>query len=275
MQVGIDAGNALVKVAGPQGVISFDASLGEWRQRNLTSSHGVDDMEVEYAGKKFFAGSLARVESEFGGALMGNTKAHGDGKLRALLALVRYNGDTEYEIVVGQPIAKHTADEKQRIKNMLAGCHEILVNGIKHRFTISRIEVAPEGAAAIWSDSRMGEFRILDIGSGTVNCATVFRSSNLGRFVDRDSFTLPFGLNTTKSTDRAAMADGIARECLKKWKRNDDVLLVGGGAEDVCNHLRVHFPRAEVLRPSLYGGQEHPIFANAIGYYVIAKGVFK
>ena len=38
MQLGIDAGNARVKVAGVQGVIDFDAALGEWRERNLVTS---------------------------------------------------------------------------------------------------------------------------------------------------------------------------------------------------------------------------------------------
>ena len=35
MKIGIDAGNARVKVAGPTGIISLDASIGEWRGRKL------------------------------------------------------------------------------------------------------------------------------------------------------------------------------------------------------------------------------------------------
>ena len=46
MRLGIDAGNARVKVAGAAGVICFDSSVGEWRERRLVNTHGTDDMEV-------------------------------------------------------------------------------------------------------------------------------------------------------------------------------------------------------------------------------------
>lgn len=272
MFLGIDAGNARAKVAGPAGCIDFDAALGEYRQRNLTSSHGPDDMEIEYQGKRFFAGSLARNESEFGGCLMGDSKAHADARLRVLIALARYNA-AEVSIVVGQPISRHTAEEKQKIKQMLQGCHDLTVNGLRHRIAILRCEVAAEGASAIWAapaGAQAGLVHILDVGSGTVNGATVCDR----RYVDRDSWTLSFGLHTNKSTDRSAMADGIAREALKKWGRGDRVLLVGGGAEEIVNHIQRHFPGAEILRPVLHGQQLHPIYANSIGYYQIARGIY-
>lgn len=269
MLLGIDAGNARVKVAGAQGAIDFDASLGEWRQRNLVNSHGPDDMEVEYGGKRYFAGSLARCESEFGGTLMGDSKAHEEAKLRALLAIARFDVG-ECQIVTGQPIGRHSAAEKEKIVSLLRGSHEITVNGKRHRITITGVKVAAEGAAAFWTAPQPGLVRIIDIGSGTVNCATVLDH----RYVDRDSFTLSFGLNTNKSEDRGAMADGIAREALKKWRRGDRVLLIGGGAESIAPHLQKHFPAAEIHRPALNGRQLHPIYANAIGYYQLARGLY-
>lgn len=269
MQLGIDAGNARVKVAGVQGVIDFDAALGEWRERNLVSQHGADDMEVEYQGRRYFAGSLARCESEFGGTLMGDSKAHQEARIRALLAIARYQV-SECQIVTGQPIGRHGPEEKGRIINLLKGQHELTVNGKRHRVTISGVKVAAEGAAAFWSAPQPGLIRIIDIGSGTVNCATVLDY----RYVDRDSFTLLFGLNTNKSEDRAAMADGIAREALKKWRRGDRVLLIGGGAEELAPHLQRYFPAAEIHRPALNGRQLHPIYANAIGYYALARGLY-
>jgi plasmid segregation protein ParM len=270
MILGIDAGNSRVKVAGLAGAIDFDAAIGEYRERNLVNTHGPDDMEVEYHGQRYFAGSLARYESEYGGTMMGDSKAHDEARLRVLLAIARYEVE-EASIIVGQPIGRHTPEQKQKIKFLLCGQHEITINGRKHRIMISRVEVAAEGAAAVWSTYADGLVRILDVGSGTVNCATIFER----RYVDRDSFTLSFGLHTGKSTDRAAMADGIAREALKKWDRNDRVLLVGGGAESLAPHIQKHFVNAEILRPLLNGQQLHPIYANAIGYYQIARGIYR
>lgn len=270
MRLGIDAGNARVKVAGAAGVIDFDAAVGEWRERKLVNAHGPDDMEVEYRGRLFFAGSLARCESEFGGTMMGDSKAHEEAKLRVLLAVARYNC-TECHVVTGQPIGRHAAEEKQKIISALKGEHEVVINGRRHRFAILDVKVAAEGAAAFWACPQAGAVRIIDIGSGTVNCATILDH----RYVDKDSFTLSFGLNSTKSEDRAAMADGIARECLKKWRRGDMVLLVGGGAENLAPHLQRHFVNAEIFRPALNGKQLHPIYANAIGYYTLARGLFQ
>lgn len=269
MLLGIDAGNARVKVCGPAGAIDFDAALGEWRQRNLVNSHGADDMEVEYGGKRYFAGSLARSESEFGGAMMGDSKAHEEARIRVLLAAARYEVQT-CRIVTGQPIGKHGAAEKDRIISLLRGDHALTVNGKRHRISIGDVKVAAEGAAAFWSAPQPGLIRIVDVGSGTVNCATVLDQ----RYVDRDSFTLTYGFDSTKSSDRGAMADGIAREALKKWGRGDRVYLVGGGAESIAPHLQKYFPMAEILRPTFGGGQLHPVYANAVGYYALARGLY-
>ena len=269
MLLGIDAGNARVKVAGPSGAIDFDAALGEWRQRNLVNTHGTDDMEVDYAGKRYFAGSLARCESEFGGTMMGDSKAHEEARIRVLLAIARYEV-SECQIVTGQPIGRHSEGEKERIVSLLRGAHSITVNGRRHRIAITAVKVAAEGAAAFWAAPQAGMVRIVDIGSGTVNCATIYYH----RYVDRDSFTLPYGFDSTKSSDRGAMADGIARELLKKWQRGDRVYLVGGGALDIAPHLQRHFRAAEVLRPSLHGKQLHPVYANSIGYYHLARGLY-
>lgn len=69
MIIGIDAGNYETKVCGPFGVKKFYSDIGEYRERNLKSSFGPDDMVWECEGKKGFAGSLARYESEFGGGI--------------------------------------------------------------------------------------------------------------------------------------------------------------------------------------------------------------
>jgi len=210
--VGIDPGNEEVKFASRFGVGKFYSAIGEYRNRHIESSHGKDDMIFEFNGRKGFAGTLALAESEFGGSLMGDSKAHADTKLRVLLALHQLS-TTTFQIIVGQPIIKHIPLEKERIKNMLLGSHDLTLNGVKKTIKINCVEVAAEAGAAFWSNPQTGLVRIIDAGSATVNCASLID----GRYIDKDSFTIPFGCNTTKSHDLNAMVRGIVAQTSKKW----------------------------------------------------------
>ncbi len=269
MIIGVDAGNYQVKVVHGKGVDMFPSDLGEYRERNLEQRFSDDDMVVEYQGQKYFAGTLARYESEFCGSMMGLSKAHLDCKLRALIALHRIGYDV-YWLVVGQPIGTHTKAEKEKIKEMLKGSHSIVVNGVRRDFTIHRVEVAAEGGAAFWAQPERGLVRIIDIGSGTVNCATLHDL----RYVDRDSFTMLIGANTTKTQNYEALARSIAAEAGKKWSRYDTVKVTGGVAKEICPYLRQYFSGAEVLHPVVRGQTLEPVFGNAAGYYQIGAAVY-
>lgn len=273
MILGIDGGNSETKICGPYGVLKFPSDLGEYRELNLKNVPGIDDMVYEYQGRKGFAGNLARDESEFGGAIQGNTKAHNDTLIRILLALHRYAESGEYQIVVGQPIETHSEIEKAKIKLMLTGKHSIKINGREKTFAITKVEVAAEGGAGFWAAPRDGLVRILDIGSSTVNGATLHDR----RYIDRDSFTLSYGAGTVRSFDLESMARGITAKAAK-WGKQDKVLLIGGLAEEIERYISRHFPNAEVMRPLVrYGDgwkQVHPIYANAVGFYQIARGVY-
>lgn len=274
MIVGIDAGNRNVNTFDGRTLDCFRAAIGEWRQRNFDTKYGADDMEVEWNGCKLFAGTIATMESEFGGSIGGDSKAHEDALIRTLIALHRTGWEEEYQVVVGQPIKKHTETEKAAIKEMLVGKHEIKVNGLNKKFCIKRAEVAAEGCGAFWSQPSMGLRRIIDIGSYTVNYATILDK----RYVDRDSNTLAFGVDTRLTADDEAMARAICAELLKKWKKQDNVDVCGGDAEKFVQHIQKHFPRAKVLRPMLNidgtAKPVHPVYANAIGNYMIARGVY-
>lgn len=271
MIVGIDAGNYRVKVCGPQGLDIFSSTLGEYRERKIKNTPGKDDMIFEFEGRKGFAGSLADAESEFGGSLMGDSKAHEDAKLRILLALHRYSQTTnQFQLIVGQPISKHTEVEKKRIKDMLLGYHEITVNDKTKVIHISHVEVAAEGGASFWSKPKDGLVRIIDVGSATVNCASLFNK----RYVDKDSFTLPFGLNTVVSKDLSALARGIITHTTKKWNNTDKGYLVGGAAEKLLPYIQQYYPNMEVLKPIYESVCGDPIFANAIGFYKIGCSIY-
>lgn len=284
--VGIDGGNNAVKVFGEMGEMMFSSSLGEYRERKLKDSFTKDDMIFEFRGKKGFAGTLAEYESEFSASMIGDSKAHEELLIRVLLALHRYSEDTDFKIVVGQPISKHTDKEKQKMKNMLEGSHEFTLNDSTKTINIHEVAIAAEGGSAFWANPKRGKIRILDFGSGTVNAATLID----GRYVDRDSFTLKYGLNTINSTDFASMSRAVSVQALRKWDNDDEVFLVGGGADMMLTHILEYFPQAQLMKPKVEVADTtvkimgatamkttflSPIYANAVGFYNIGKKVFK
>jgi plasmid segregation protein ParM len=277
MILGIDSGNYMVKVVGEKGALSFISTIGEAREINLKQKHGEDDMYFEYEGKKGFAGTLALYESEFCGSIMGGTKNHTDNKTRVLLGIHRYLTkfnlrDNQIQIVVGQPISMHNEDEKSQIRDMLTGKHTISVNEVEKTFWITSVIVAAEGGSAYWSGKQKeGLIRLIDVGSGTVNCCTILDS----RFIDRESETLNFGANTTKTKDLSALARGIATHTLKKWNREDEVYVVGGIAEEIATPLQQYFNRVQILYPILNELYIKPVYANAVAFYRIGVSVYE
>lgn len=271
MIIGIDAGNHEVKVYGPAGADRFSSAMGEYRDRMVKNALGPDDMVFEFGDRKGFAGDLA-YESEFSGSIMGDTKAHEETLLRVLLALHRYSSMINtFKIVVGQPISRHSDEEKKLIKEMLVGTHEITVNGFRKIIKITHAEVAAEGAAGFWSRPRNNLVRLIDIGSGTVNCASLHNK----RYIDKDSFTLPYGADSVKTKDFAAMARGIMTETSKKWDKNDQVFLLGGAAEDMLPYMQEYYPKCKIQIPLDDRNETlHPVFANALGFYYIGTMVY-
>lgn len=280
--LGIDAGNSKAKVVGPFGVDSFKTNICEWFERDVEELFGPDDMEFEIDGRKGFAGSIAAHEDEFGdGTMYGDSKAHDDTKIRVLLAIYRYLNKYcphfhRIAIVTGQPIKRHKPNEKEAIKQMLEGYHEFKVNDKRVSFTIEAVGIAPEGSGAFWSMPTMGIRRIIDIGSGTVNAATIIDKHH----INNSSTTFNFGVETVSDKkDLAKIARGIVRNTTKlKWDKNDKVFICGGIAEGIFPYLIEHYKNAEILVPEIIRGSGvkklHPVFANAVGFYEIAKGAY-
>lgn len=280
--LGIDAGNFKAKSASVYGTDSFKTNICGWFERDVEETFGTDDMSFEIDGKKGFAGSIAEHEDEFGnGTRYGNTKAHDETKIRVLLAIHRHLekydiAASSVYIVTGQPIATHKEGEKQQIIDLLKGKHDYIVNGKRRKITIEDVKVTAEGSAAFWSHPQAGNVRILDIGSGTVNMATISDK----RFIHKSSGTMDTGIETLKNrNDLEGMARGIVQATTKlKWKKGDTVLVCGGIANLMLPHVQKHFPNAEVLKPLLVTEsetiEEKPMFANAVAFYNIAKGVY-
>ncbi len=277
--LGLDLGNFEGKTAGIFGVDSFKTNICGWFERDVDDKFGSDDMEFEIDGRKGYAGSIAEHEDEFGnGTIYGDTKAHSETKIRALLAIHRYmekyNIQTNaVRIVTGQPLIKHKEEEKNKIINMLRGEHNYVVNGKKRKIHIESVMVAPEGTGAFWSAPVGGSVSVIDIGSGTVNLVRMLDKKH----IHKSSNTMDTGMETLKNkNDLESMARGIIQATTKlKWKKNDVVMLCGGAAEALLPILQNHFMNAVVLFPKLK--REHdtittkPVFANAVGFYDLAK----
>lgn len=274
--LGIDGGNYETKIVTAAGASKFRSCLGEFREFNIDKGElGPDDLVFEYKGIKGFAGTLAENEALFLREMAGDTKAHEDAVLRILIAVHRFADGTKHDIIVGQPIKKHKA-EKERIIEMLKGKHTIAVNGMTKTFTIRNISVAPEGAGAYWTYGGEEErIRIIDVGSGTVNCATI----NNGRFIDRDSFTLTFGANSAEQYEIERLAEAIIASSSKRWAKTDCVRVCGGIADNIKPVLSKYFTDIQVIKPIIKQGTSiklgHPVFANASGFYNLARSCYE
>ena len=281
--LGIDAGSHTAKVMGPFGTDSFLSNVCDWFERDIKEQFGADDMEFEIDGRKGYAGTIAKYEDEFGGAtIYGESKAHQDTKIRVLLAINRYVNKycphiTNVSIVVGQPIKGHNDTEKTAIKEMLFGKRTIIVDGITRTFFIENVGVAVEGSTAFWCLPQDGLVRIIDIGSGTVNAATIIDKKH----INNASATFNFGMETINNKeDLQAVARGIVQNTTKlKWNKTDKVYICGGASEGIFPFIVEHYSNAQLLNPQIRteSGVKilSPVFANAVGFYTVAKGAFK
>lgn len=262
MKKAIDAGNYETKFYDGLKLRKFPSAIGtDYRSRKLEQRHGDYDFEWEYDGKRGFAGTLAQ-ESESGGSIGGDTKAHFDAKLRVLIALHQFSTDEQHDIVVGQPISRHENAEKTAIKQMLIGTHVLTVNGERKVIRIRRCEVAAEGVVAGLLTPSKGIVRVIDIGSATVNYGTLKDM----RFLDLGSWTELRGMNTFTHADYQSIGRIIAIRALQKWSKDDRVLVCGGGAEFVFPSLQLLLPHAELVPDATY--------ANVKAFYAIAGRLY-
>lgn len=279
--LGVDAGNYWAKTAGVYGTDIFRTSICDWFERDFVEKFGEDDMEFNVDGRKGFAGSIAELEDVYGGiGMYGDSKAHEDTKIRVLLALYRYINKycpniQNVSIVTGQPIVSHNEDEKRKIKEMLIGKHEFIVNNRKQIIHIDNVGIAAEGCGAFWSNPLAGEIFIIDCGSGTINLAAIHSK----RVINNGSTTLNFGIETVDKGIES-IASGIIRATTKlRWKRTAKVFVCGGTAKEILPFIKAHFINAQLLQPYLkrHDGVELalPVYANAIGNYELARLTFK
>lgn len=276
MIVGIDPGAYETKLITKDGAFKMLSCLGEYRELNIEKKLDKEDIMYEFNKEKGFACRLALKESLFKRRMAGDTKAHKDALIRILIALHRFTDDTQFDLVVNQPIVKHKQD-KDKIIEMIKGKHSILVNGHTKTFNINNVSVAPEGAVSYWTLNQPSDYeRIIDVGSGTVNAATIID----GEFIDLESFTLLFGANSEEKYDVNDLAEAIKAQCsVKRWKKTDKVRLCGGISSNLKENLAQYFREIDLIQPKIRVGNSmkilQPVYANAVGCYELACELYE
>ncbi|SET69486.1 plasmid segregation protein ParM [Oceanobacillus limi] len=267
MIVGIDWGNYRTKICTDTTVESFPSDILPYRTQKVTNSMRKYDFIFEYNGRRGIAGELAHDERTLlDRNKRGDTKLHEDALIRALLALSTLSLTEPVRLVVGQPIARHNAD-KDDIRRMLIGTHEITVNNVKRRIIVDDVAVGVEGgSAALAGLPSKSKSYYIDIGSGTINFASV----SSGRFINAESDTVSRGMENIAGGNES-IAESIRNITIDLgWSPNASVQLIGGGAEELSEYLG--YPPLY----SIYNGKTYPPeFANVIGYYRIGERLWR
>lgn len=273
--LGIDPGNHSVKTVGEEGTDIFTSLLGQPHEQRIANSGLKDYMHVKFGGKEYFAGKLAEEQAQMKGSKRGITKANDHVLIRVLLACYRYKEkETDFDIVVGQPIETHTPTEKQKIIKMLKGEHQITVNGLTRLINIQNVQVAAEGASVGILAPIQGKYHILDVGSGTVNWATVGYDGERVRFFDKDSGTEGKGLSTIRDVSIESVVDHLVTELGDLWDKRNVVRIVGEAADLFLVPFKAHFPKAEVFKPTINSNSLAPVYGNAAAFYTIARSIY-
>lgn len=271
--LGVDAGNHNVKTVGEGGTDIFSSALGEPHDRKLRNESTLDDMVVEFKGTTYFAGTLAG-ESDLGSSTKEISKANDEVLIRVLLACVRYSKDTDYQLIVGQPIKSHSDDEKEKIIKMLQREHTIKVNGTTRLINIKNVRVAAEGASVGLLSPIKGKYHILDVGSGTINWATVTYDGERVRFSDKASGTVGDGLSTLRTDNIEFITRSVCNTIGSRWSKDEPVRIVGAAAREFAEPVRKYFPKADVFEPAVESKKLDPVYANAAAFYAIARTLY-
>lgn len=275
--LGIDAGNFEGKTVGLYGVDLWKTNISGFTERKVKEVFDEDDMEFEINRRKGLAGTIAKYESRAKSKSMyGASKVHWYTEVRVLLSIFRYAKKygvktDNVSLVTGQPYAGHSDEEKTALKMMLKGERTITVNNESMTINIREIGIGPEGVGAFFSSSNPPQScKILDTGSGTINGI----SFEDYRVINLNSDTFNYGTETIPSLREVAI-NAIQDTTSLGWPKEARIFVCGGSAGDIIHHIKDHYNNAEVLAPVHGGKILAPKFANAVGFYALARGTYE
>lgn len=267
--ISIDNGGHSTCVITKEGAENFPSVKGKYGNRTLTKVSGKHDYVVDYQGERYVMGTLAKYDCQYPLQMHTDTKQNLFFDLSTLVAIHQFGYSINY-VVTSVPITMHSDEEKQGIVERLIGDHIITVNGSRKSFSVIDVKVAPETAVAFWLKEPHGKSRYIDLGSRTIGYATTIYEDDITRFIDTESGTFNGkGLEALEGDyDQKALADYICGRLISKWKRDDNLYLIGGGALDsqLVGYIRDYFPHATVL--------DDPQMANALGMYLLGRIAF-
>jgi len=257
--IAIDTGRSETKVIADNIEIKYPSIISEFYNRTLSKG---GNYELGLNTEKYFVGDLAR-EGYCRTVNASYDKIHEEMKVLFITALAITNRP-ESVIVTGVPVDSHLEYVKKDMRQFLKGTHEGKINGSPFKVTVKALEIVPEGAAVFWDyclDYRgnivkptSGTYRIVDIGSRTINVATIIDQ----HYLNRESFTLDYGcydLLNAKNKDKKRFYKRIWGDLMQRWQYNDsDILLFSGGGSLL---LKEHIPFQIV---------PGAVFANARGF---------
>jgi len=262
--IAADCGRDLTKALSMGGKVDpFPSWVGTARTRKLENPLIPTDNILQTDFGTFFVGTLA-VESEDRRRLMVREKVHRDTKIFVLTLISRLLAAQHARITLtlGVPINQANKDVKQALEELLLGSYALTLNGVQKRFTIDRLQLVHEGAAAsrILFPNAPGTQRLIDIGSRTVNFATIVN----GRYRDLESDTLDYGAETIESGP--ALANRIIGDLSRYWGTfQDDTYALGGGIlkDGVSATLKEALPKLHI--------PEDPRFLNVRAFFEIGE----
>lgn len=218
------------------------------------------------------------------------------------------NGNLDYILSVGLPVQQYTEKNREFLKDTIMSYSNCLVQyeSRKFKFNIKNVIVNPQGIAAIFTTENelYGQYIVIDVGGGTIDVSLLEFENSSSKIVKRSTYykgikTLfdpvigainntyelklepsyaekflqgyPLTVNGEKADLKfitpilRAYIDDIVTTIKINYPVNTArIMLCGGGSILIYNPILKQFPNAELMRNSQ--------FANAIGYYIIARG---
>jgi len=266
--------------------VKIPNEVGNWDELHL-SDGGNNNYRIEFNGKKYFVGDLARRESRIKRQKTTISKLNLESKIIFATGLGILCTDKSPIVGVGLPISQYTPKIRRDFTELLCGNYRVSINeGIVNEFTIvkNQLFLIPEGGGSIWdmwlnqdgsidddADYTEDRIRIVDLGSKTTNLGLM----DCQGWINSQSTTLEVGMleltknickgKTPTSDQLEDWSNKIISECSNFWMdldKSDILILSGGGSILLQNYFKREFYNCKVV--------ENPVWSNSRGFMKMA-----
>lgn len=278
---GIDAGRDSTKVISEEQRFNFPSRVVPYYE---TGGEGILQRKNHYAVEvlsggeskgKYYVGEIHRWAEQPGSdsQKMDQNKATDYFRTFVLTALYRA-GVLDHQpsvVATGVPFA-FFKEMKEGVKEKLKGEHTLKVWGAKgfqdtRIINIQDVVLSPEGYGAFFDDPVDGDVAIADLGSVTFNYLLVRDRLPHGGMSD----TAKWGCNNLKQgyadTPEQLAELMVGDLTAKQFPRDIPLRLIGGKATEIEEFVKKDYHNAYAV--------DDPLFANARGFYEIAKSAVR